>query len=272
MQPLSRTRLRIRRYGGRLGHTVSGSGLRAPLVFMHLPKCGGTSLSEALYAAVPIQNRIGVIDAQSTRRAAALLHFGHDCPFLCHDDLPHGHHTFALRRALLLQHMCWDSLLIHGHLLFSETALRVFGSRYRLITMLRDPAERMISNYRMAHRAGLAAPDFDLYLETPLAGQHARVYLRYLSGQNSPDPGDFDRLADLAIARLERFDLIGFLDRLPDFIAAFRKLTGAALRIPVHNRAEDRPPGLSVRGRARMCALLAQDQQIYDRARARAGL
>lgn len=272
MSSTSRTRLRVRRYGGRLRHTVSGSGLRVPLVFMHLPKCGGTSLSEALYATVPIQNRIGVIDALSTRRAAALLHFGCDCPILCHDDMAHGHHTFALRRALLFQHMCWNSRLIHGHLLFSETARRTFGRHYRLITVLRDPAARMISNYRMARRAGLTAPDFSRYLETPLAAQHARVYLRYLSGQNAPDAADLDRLQARAIGRLAQFDLIGFLDRLPDFTRALRDLAGAALRIPRHNRSTDTAPGLSDGDRDRMAELLAQDQRIYDAARTGAGL
>ncbi len=266
MSSPTRTSLRLRRYSGRLWRAVSDTGLSVPLIFMHMPKCGGTSLSEALYAAVPIQKRIGVIDAVSTRRTAALLNFGKDCPWLCHDDLEHGHHTFSFRHGLVLQHMCWDTMLIHGHVQFHHDMTRVVNGTYGFVTVLRDPVRRMISNYRMAHNAGLCDGDFSAYLDTPLAKRHARVYLRYLTGQNTPRPDRLDQLTQLAIDRLDRFALVGILERIEDFSNKFRDRFGPRLRIPRINTGEGKLPNLSAIDNARMTALLYHDQQIYDHA------
>ena len=75
---------------GRITRSMPGQGPRYPSVFMHMPKCGGTSLSEAMYGTVPFADRLGVIDAPSTRRAAAILRANRDDLLTCHEDLDTG--------------------------------------------------------------------------------------------------------------------------------------------------------------------------------------
>lgn len=235
---------------------------------MHMPKCGGTSISEAMYATVPLGRGVSVIDAVSTRRAAAILAFGTDDPRRCHEDLPDARHVFALRESLLLTHMAWGSRLIHGHFLYSARAEAAFGDRYRHVTLLREPEARMISNFRMAVRSGLVAPDLDGYLETPIAVNHASVFLRYLSGECEVTAAPDRALVDLAKARLGRFAVVGFLDDLPGFARAYRDVFGVGLRIHAYNQGDGAPPDLTADQKRRVAALCAADREIYDSARA----
>ncbi|QHQ36411.1 sulfotransferase family 2 domain-containing protein [Algicella marina] len=265
--PGARTLRRLRVSSGRLAHTGLLPAPRHPCLFMHMPKCGGTSLSQALYATVPIHRRVAVIDAPSTRRAAAIWHKGVDDPRRAHEDLPGGAHTFALREQLLLQHMAWGSWLIHGHLLWSQKAQEHFGDTYKYVTLLRDPVARMVSNYRMAARAGLVRGSFDAYLDGPLARNHARVYLRYLGGLAEVSDDTLDETLALALGRLQSFACVGFLDDIPGFRTAYRDQFGVDLRIGTANAAPDEPPDLSAAQRRTLTALCRHDLMLYECAR-----
>ncbi|SFR09496.1 hypothetical protein [Poseidonocella sedimentorum] len=257
---------RARVYSGRLIRAASPAARVPRVIFFHMPKCGGTSLSEALYATVPLSERIGVLDARSTRRAAAMMAACRDDPWLCHEDLGRGAEVFALREALALQHIAWDSALIHGHLLCSDRLEAFAHQRYGFVTLLRDPVERMVSNYLMARRAGIAPEDPDAYLDSPLARHHAQVYLRYFSGL--AEPGEVPQAPRLAAERLARFDLIGFLDDLDGFAAAYRARFGPALRIHSYNRAPSGDSPFSASQMARASELCAEDVALFEAARA----
>jgi hypothetical protein len=242
---------------------------RHPCLFMHMPKCGGTSISEAMYATVPLGRGVAVIDAVSTRRAAAILEFDRDEPLLCHEDQPHGDKVFALREKLMLQSMAWGSWLIHGHVLYSEKANVHFGQKFRYVTLLRDPVARMISNYRMAVNAGILPDDFDVYLDTPIARSHAQVYLRYLSGQTVVPDSDVAAKLDLAQSRLAQFAVVGFLDDLPSFQRSYLNVFGVPLRIRTYNQGKGTKPSLTSAQLEKISALTAPDQEIFARAKSR---
>ncbi|MEO0913271.1 MAG: hypothetical protein AAFY59_09820 [Pseudomonadota bacterium] len=262
-----RTIRRLRVYSGRLARTGPGPASRHPSVFIHMPKCGGTSLSEAMYATVPIMRRVAVIDAVSTRRAAAIWHEGVDDAKLYHEDLPKAPALFEFREQLLLQHMAWGSWLIHGHVLYSERARKHFGSAYKYVTLLRDPVARMISNYRMAARAGVVEQDFDAYLESPAALSHARVYLRYLGGRTIIPEGEESSALALSLLRLHSFDCVGFLDDLAQFKAAYRALFGVSLSIRTANKGAGAAPTLTKTQRQKVETLCAPDIALFEAAR-----
>lgn len=262
-----RTMRRLRVYSGRLARSGPMPGARHKSFFMHMPKCGGTSLSEAMYATVPITRRVAVIDAVSTRRAAAIWHRGVDDPTLFHEDLGEASHLFVMREQMLLQHMAWGSWLIHGHVLYSERAWRHFGEAYKYVTLLRDPVERMVSNWAMAARAGVVPKDLDRYLDMPAARSHAQVYLRYLSGQTMVPEGEMRCAMERAETRLARFDLVGFLDDLPRFRREYRALFGVSLAIGVSNAAPRPHPELTRAQRAQIELLTGPDRILYEKAR-----
>jgi len=252
---------------GRCARSFPNCGPTHPSLFFHLPKCGGTSLSEAMYATVPFNQRIGVIDAVATRRAASILHFGKDDSLKCHEDLDTGQLTFDLREGALLQHMAWDTALIHGHVFWSDRAWAHFGERYKYVTIMRDPVARMISNFRMTQRSGIVTDDLDTYLQGPVARRHAQVYLRYLAGMN--DISDIDLPAALALAksRLQHFSLIGFLDQTEQLFTAYRNLFGVALKMPKLNAAPAGALDLSPSQTNAITALCAPDIELFEEAR-----
>lgn len=263
----SRTTRRSRVYSGRIKRSILGAGLQHPAVFLHLPKCGGTSLSEALYATVPIHKRVGVIDAISTRRAASVIAFGEDDAWRCHDDLEHGHHTFDLRERLLLTHGCWNTDLVHGHVLLTDLVRQHLLGRYKLLTIMRDPVARTISNYRMAVAAGIADPDPEVWLASPIARAHSTTYLRYLSGQHSvPQEAETASLVR-ATEALDDFTLIGFLEDIERFARGFERIFGAALTLRKYNQAKGPEITFSQSQLDRLHEMCAADTALYARAK-----
>lgn len=263
LHPRAMRRLRI--YSGRT--RAIARGLRHPCLFLHMPKCGGTSLSEALYGTVPLHKSIAILDAVSTRRAAAILAFDRDEEALCHEDLPHGHLTFDLRERLMLAQMAAGAQLIHGHVLYSAHAERHFLKTYRIVTMLREPVSRAISNFSMMAANGYVAPDVDAWLDGPVGRSHATVFLRYLSGQNVVTPEDEGALVQTALSRLNRVSVIGFLDDVPNFLTRFADVFGVRPQVHRYNEAAWPTIGLTAAQRSRLEQACAADIEIYDAAR-----
>lgn len=263
---LERNIRRARLYSGRIIRSCVLPAPRHPCLFMHMPKCGGTSIAEAMYATVPLGRGVAVIDAVSTRRAAAIYEFGRDEALLCHEDHPHGDKVFDLRERLMLQQMAWGAWLIHGHVLFSDKADAHFGQKFRYVTLLRDPVDRMISNYRMAVNAAVVPEGLDAYLDTPVARSHAQVYLRYLSGQTVVPDADIPAKLALAQSRLARFAVVGFLNDLPAFQQRYLSVFGVPLRIKTYNQGKGQKPTLTADQTDKIATLTAPDQAIFDTA------
>lgn len=264
---LERTRRRGRVYGGRMGRMLSGRDLSAPCVFMHVPKCGGTSVSEALYATVPLHRKIGIIDAPSIRRALAIHHEDRDDLVTFHDEGPRADVISEFREQLLLMHMAHGARLIHGHFLFSERAYAHFGTQYKFVTILRDPVARTVSNYRMAVRRGVCPEGLDAFLETDMGRRMAQHTLRYFSGRATIAPGGEEAAREVALANMARFSVIGHIERLDAFVEMFRAVFGATPRVGHFNRAEGGEPDLTPAQRARLLELCAIDIELTDRSR-----
>lgn len=258
---------RARIYGARLGRSALRSRPKHRSIFFHQPKCGGTSISEAMYATVPIKDRVGVIDADSTRKAAALWHAGVNDVMPCHDDFENAAKVFELREKMLLQHLAWDTWLVHGHVLYSELADQVFGDLYRFVTIMRSPVERTLSNYRMSARQGTVPSDFDAYLDSYAARAHAMTSLRYLSGRAVIDQNDVSALMQVAQERLKKFTVIGFLDDLQKFQTDYREAFDVSLHIGSYNIGAGPNVDLNSAQKRRLDDLCGPDIELYDAAR-----
>lgn len=265
---LERNMRRSRVYGGRLLRAVASKPLLRNCCFHHIPKSGGTSLSEALHAAVPFGRHIGEVPANTTRRAAAMFHAGQDDEQGFYDDGPRAAEVFALREQMLLAYMANDCALVHGHMLFSEKADRHFGDRYAYVTMLRDPAARVISNYRAAKRAGYVGGEFAAYLDTGIGRAHATHNLRYFSGRPLIAPGEEEAAIAEAKRTIDRFAVIGFVDAMEDFLDRFEAVFGARLAVGRYNVGKGEAIELSGDDRRRLDAACAADRVLHEYARA----
>lgn len=267
-----RTRRRLWVIAGRVRCGVTG-GLRANCCFLHVPKCGGTSVKLALLRTCPIQRRVGWLDVGASRRAVALLAEQSMDEFRYHEDGPNAAQIFAFRRALLAYFLERGAVLVTGHFLFDQPIFAHFRDRYRFVTTMRHPVERMISHYTEELRNRYLVESFDAYLETKVAWRHATAHLRYFAGM--PEVGHADVRVALATAKanLEAFSLIGFAEDMDRFGAGFRELFGCRLRIPhvrparhYHDAVLPKPT-VERATRRRLEEMCAGDIELYDYAR-----
>ena len=258
---------RGRVYGGRLMSALANRPLRHNCCFYHIPKSGGTSLSEALHAVVPVNRHIGEVPANTTRRAAAIIHSGADDEVAFYDDGDRAEEVFALREAMLLAYMANSSALVHGHVVFSHRADAHFGGGYKYVTMLRDPAARVISNYRAAKNAGYVSEEFGAYLTSPIGRAHARHNLRYFSGRPLVRDEEVSTALNDAKAVIDKFAVIGFVDAMDDFVDRFEAAFGVRLSIGRYNVGKTSAPDIAAGDRGLLDELCAPDLELHEYAR-----
>lgn len=256
---------RIRTYSRRITCMLAGA-LRQPCVFMHVPKCGGTSVSEALYATVPMHRRVGVIDAISTRKATTLLHADAAEPLLYHDDLATGEDVYKLREQILLTHMAWNTELIHGHIIFSSLAFKHFGHQYRFITLLREPTERVLSNFLGSVRGGMIENNLDAYLNSEIFRTQGLSMLRYFSGIHAVAPENETAALELAKSNMALFSIIGFLDDLDSFSDQYRSLFGRRPKIYHYNLSASKHPVLNAEQQAIIDRVMKSEFELWHHA------
>lgn len=265
-QGLERTKRRARIYAGRIGAMMTKGGIQHNCLFLHLPKCGGTSLSEALYATVPMQKQIGVIDAVSSRRAASLITHNKDCLIQTHEDMEGAEATFDLREKIMIAYMCAGKRLIHGHVLFSEQAYEIFKDDYKIVTVMRDPIKRALSNFRMNVTNGNIENDAESWLNGIQGRNHASVYVRYFSGEATITDKNKSKLLKKAHENLKKIALIGFLDEMDIFLDRFKERFDSRPKIHHYNTAKGEEITLSKDQMKRLEELCAPDIELYQAA------
>jgi hypothetical protein len=268
-RPLSfreRMTVRFSVSAGRLWYGIVGD-MRANCCFMHVPKCGGTSLIHALRRVCPIQRSLGLIQVAPSRSATSLLAEGRLDYFGFHEDGPRTADVFAFRRSLLFYFLASDVPLVAGHFLFERDAFANFGDRYRFISVLRDPVERMISHYNEERRTNYVDLPFDAYLETNLAWRHATMALRYFSGMAHIEPTQLHRALALAKSNLRCFAAVGFTEHLDPFCTRFADLFGRRLRVGHYRRTALPKPDIDRSMRRRLEAMCRGDLELYESAK-----
>jgi hypothetical protein len=267
-----RARRQLLVYSGRLWHGLVG-GLRVNCCFMHVPKCGGTSVKLALLRTCPIQRRVGWLDVGASRRAVGVLTDETIDEFRYHEDGPNAAAIFALRRALLAYFLERGAVLVTGHFLFDGPIFAHYRDRYRFITTMRDPVERVISHYTEELRNRYLTESFDAYLDTNVAWRHATAQLRYFAGMPQVVPADVETAMARAKENLRAFSLIGFIGDLRRFSEGVREIFGPRLRVPHvvptrhHHDAVLPKPSIDQASRRRLETMCAADIELYDYAK-----
>lgn len=224
------------------------------IVLLHVPKCAGTSLTEALSAHFP-PHLVARLQTSVTARVAAAT----------------GRRLESYRQELL-----WylarsrDFELISGHVGFHPELFEDLRPRWSFITLLRDPVERFLSSYfyRTQKASPHAAVDLrlDRYIETRRARHSGAIYVRYFAGDGKREPTQ--ARVDRAIDNLRQLQLVGTTNRLPSFCEAFRRRFGFSLRLPRRNTSvvasavnhRSVAPAL----RQRIEELCTPDRQVFD--------
>ncbi|MBI3154353.1 MAG: sulfotransferase family 2 domain-containing protein [Burkholderiales bacterium] len=226
------------------------------LFFLHLPKCGGTSLDAALRRIYKSSGHSVVhLDAPASKFAAELL-----------QETMHG-----FRTRLLLYHMAVQrNRYISGHFVYSDIAWKVFSAEWHFMTILRDPVARWYSHYffnrdKPGQDHFRISEPLEVYIESP---QARSLGSSYVSALMSADDSDSDDAIDRAVDNLQRFPVVGLLEHMNVLTADCERLLGITLPIEHHNKnprtAEEQQREITPQIDARVRELCEPNRRIYD--------
>lgn len=205
------------------------------IFFLHIPKCGGSSLAKA------VQNTYGFSE-NIVKRKRNLISLD---PVRSRKI---SEITGVLRKDFEEKFLMYNMLNEHikyigGHFNYSYRAMENFKEEWHFITILRDPVSRWISNYFFNKYSNVIRNnshyvincDIDSFLNSEQALSFGTTYIQRLTGIVSPNEAKTDQAINHAIENLKKFSLVGTLERLDVFAEDYNKLFQAKLFIPFNN-------------------------------------
>lgn len=228
------------------------------LFFLHIPKCGGTSLNTALLKAYNrSRHRVTRLDAHASKEASDIIR----------------ENLLDYRVRLLLYHLAnGQSRYISGHYAFDERVWDKFSSEWNFMTILREPVARWYSNYfynryKKEGHFRIHVP-LEAFVESEMALKFGTTYSRLLTAERGADDAVYR-----SIANLQRFQLVGVLEEMDVLVHDIEHLLNINVDVEKKNKSprtkEEQTAEITPKIDKRVRALCAPDIRIYDSIRER---
>ena len=186
------------------------------IVFIHVPKCGGTSVAHS----IKVKSLFSYFDLNNTATIRCAKFFND-----IDDHIENFHLVNELRSELLMYEVFKGTRFITGHFNFSNKVFNETSGDYDYITVLREPVQRFISKY---HYNDIKIPIAD-YLNTKRAQGWGREYVNRFLGDDLSLP--ISEKIEIAKDNLEKFSIVGQLGNLDKFKRKFRNKYDRKLNI-----------------------------------------
>lgn len=242
------------------------------IIFFHPPKCAGTSVTSAFRNMVG-HNRFQSIsatfsiDSLATQEAARQLDISSE----------------FYREQLALYGLASNQIrFIHGHLLYSERLKKNSPEDTCFVTMLRNPIDRVLSLYYFnrhksnEYRFG-ADKTLQEWLKTSDAQSAATIFVRFFNGDveksldimhSCCDETDINSCVERSIANLKQFDIVGIVEKLPDFEQAVYDKLNVKIKLERNNSNPATYPSWSEHPKSvrdQIYKLCQPDVHIYEK-------
>ncbi len=233
--------------------------------FIHVPKCAGTSVEEALRKAYRFTHeRIYPMESRLAAKALA--------PELDSEALEleaNRHRKYLMAYALQRGARC-----VTGHCPYDANLHDRFSGSHKFIAVLRDPVARYCSHFRHFYRSGTATSidmELDEFLETPRALTMGHAYAAYFSSGDAAADLRSSKTITAAKESIARLDLVGFTDNMDEFTASLSRLIGRPVRIGHVNAIASRQNAyrgeITAEQKRKIAKLCEPDLEIYEYAR-----
>ncbi|WP_162913415.1 sulfotransferase family 2 domain-containing protein [Rhodospirillaceae bacterium SYSU D60014] len=223
---------------------LTGAGPKSGVVFHHIPKCAGVSVTTALVSVyAPWTYR--KIEAPGSVAAIRFLDLRSDThgPFDVTNEAWTQIHQF--RQRLLFNYLHSGAKSVSGHVMYSPRIHDAFEKTHKFVTVLRHPVDRFVSQYLYSSRSQSydhvdVSWDADgLSKLGPIWGRTITTFLGGADDSRGRLPST-ERMVENAKLALDRLDVIGFVDDLSKFEGDVAHQIGARITIGRHNRSSQR--------------------------------
>ncbi|NET31559.1 MAG: sulfotransferase domain-containing protein [Cyanothece sp. SIO1E1] len=210
---------RVQRYFCRIPSNVK-------VIFPHVPKCGGNSVIKSLQQGGIRASNYFEVDYLDTSI----------CDHLSQNDVG----CWLSISSNIFSYKCLTSKanLIVGHAPLVELTRRSIEPTTKVITLLRDPVDRWISNYIYDRykpsgpgKHNLNIEDYLLSAKGRLSGQYYTYFFASVESKSK------EEIIQEAVMNLSSFDLIGFTFKINHFFIQLQELIGFSLDIKQVNQS-----------------------------------
>lgn len=214
------------------------------VVFIHIPKCGGSSLKNALSRQLDPRRRYS-FKYKHAQKAAALTSNKKLLATGITDD-------FEQLKFLLCYYLNNDHRFLYGHFPVDEEIIEHYRHEYHFVTLMRDPVERWKSNYLLNNGfpdpdsrmmpsrnfTGTLEDEFTALVDSGMGLLMGSLTTSFLAGRYPHDDADALALAETTTINLSRFSEVGTLNDLETCTANLSRLTGKNLSIRTDNKTQ----------------------------------
>lgn len=229
------------------------------VIFIHAPKCGGTSVGSALRGRY-IHSQ-ATINLQHSAATSALLY-----PDATGTD--RIHREFDVRDVMLAQLVRRRIQCISAHTRYQPSVRRADPIKRKYITVLRDPVARFVSHFlylQRRHPDSVEGNTLDSFLDSEQALRLGSEYLFYFARTHQIGHMDTAPLIQEACENLSTFDVVGDTSEMDAFRQKVERSLGVRLlKLNRNRRPTDTKPAFSAVEIDRIRDLCKPDLEIYD--------